>query len=358
MKTGQDNSVKNGKGAFSKPNTSHAETMPVQKRMRPDKGMLGVKTAVKAKGVAKQKMGRKAKQEAPERMVEKAAQQEQQTRAQQVASKAPADKLVPQPIEFPANQLHGNKDRHHASKTPAAEALGRKGASNSQQASPAAAAQGRGQSSPSEAQQAPAAQALRKKWVSQTQQRPGEATPGRQARRSAAVPAQAKQQATLPGQVVAEDSRKGPQKRPKHSAVRACRPDQQDTPSGQLSGPAAPQNKKSKQLAAKSAQKACKAAQASPDGMPRGAKRKKPADDPCLPNQEVSLAKQAPAAQPLQDRDAKEPAAKQNHAKTKACVQTNSSCSTHAAQSAWLPAHLLMTLAVRRLALCTKTDKN
>ena len=338
MKTGQDDSVKNGKRASSKQSSLHAKSMPGQKRMHPDKGMLGVKTALKAKGVAKQKRGRKANLTTPERVFEKAAQRAQQTRAQQVASKAPVDELVPQPGKFPANQLHRNRERHNAMKTPAAETLGRKGVSSSQQAPPAAAAKGLGQSRPSQAKQASAAQALRKKRVSQTQQGPGEATPGRQAKRSAAEPAQAEQQITLAGQVAAEDSRNEAQKRPKHSAVRACAADKQDAPSGQLSGPAAPQTKKSKQLAADPPKKTCKAAQALPDGGLRGRKRKTPAADPSLPDQEVSLAKQAPAAQRLQNSDAKEPAAKQIHAKNKVCIQTHSGYGIHASQSAWLHA--------------------
>ena len=346
--------MKNGKRASSKQSSLHAKSMPGQKQMHPDKGMLGAKTALKAKGVAKQKRGRKVKQAAPERMVEKAAQQAQQTRAQQVASKAPADTLATQPIQFPAEQVHGNRERHHALKTPAADTLGRKRVSNSQQASPAAAAKGPGHSSPPQAEQVPAAHARGKKRVSQTQQGPAEATPGRKTKRSAAGPVQAGQQATVAGQVAAGDARKEARKRPKHSAVRACGADQQDTPSGQLAGPAAPQNKKSKQLAGDSAQKACKAAQASPDGMPRGTKRKKPAADTCLPDQKASQAAQAPAAQPLHNRDAKEPAAKQSHAKTKACIQTKSSYGIHASQSAWLPAHLLITLAVSDLATCIK----
>ena len=321
METGQDNGVKNGRWASSKQSTLHAKSMPGQKQMRPDKGMFGVKTTLKAKGVAKQKRGRKAKQAAPERVAEMAAQQAQQTRAQQVASKALADKLVTQTEKPLTKQLHGNRERHHAPKTPAAETLVRKGASCSQQASPAAAAKVPGLSSPPQVKQAPAAQALRNKRVSQTQQGPSQATPGRQAKRFAAELAQAEQQTTF---------------------------------AGQLSGPAAPQSKKSKQLAAGSAQKTCKAAQASPDGMLRGAKRKKPAADPCLPDQEVSLAEQAPAAQPLCNRSAKEPAAKQSHAKTKVCIQMNRSHGTHPSQFAWLPAHLLIALAVSRLAACIK----
>ena len=321
MKTGQDNGVKNGRWASSKQSTLHAKSMSGQKQMRPDKGMFGVKTTLKAKGVAKQKRGRKAKQAAPERVAEMAAQQAQQTRAQQVASKALADELVTQTEKPLTKQLHGNRERHHAPKTPTAETLVRKGVSCLQQASPAAAAKVPGLSSPPQVTQAPAAQALRNKRVSHTQQGPRQATPGRQAKRSAAEFAQTEQQTTL---------------------------------AGQLSGPAAPQSKKSKQLAADSAQKTCKAAQASPDGMLRGAKRKKPAADPCLPDQEASLAKQAPAAQLLQTRDAEEPTASQNHAKSKACNQTNNSCGIHASQSAWLPAHLLITPAARRLAACTK----
>ena len=343
--------MKNGRKALSKQSSLHAKGKPGQKQMRPDKGMLGLNSALKAKGVAKQKRGRKAKQAALVRVVDKAAQQSQQIGAQHISmetslhaedipeAKAFANEVVTQTEKFPAKLLHGNKGRHHARKRPAADTLGRKGGSYSQQAPSADAAKAPGKSSPPRAKQAPAAQAQGKERVSQTVPGPGEATPGRQAKRSAAELALADQEITVAGQVAAEELAKEARERPKHSATKA---DQQDTPSGQLPRPAASQNRRSKQPAAGPAQKACKTVQAPPHGSLRRKKRKKPAADPCLPDQEIPLAKQAPAAQLPHKRNAKEPAAKQNHANGKVCDQMHNSywhpclsaCMSHS-----IPAH-------------------
>ena len=327
---GQGNSVKNGRLAASNQSCLHAKSMPGQK-LQPDKGMLGVKTALKSKGVAVTKRGRKARPAAPERVVDKAAQRAHQSGAQQIASKetslcaedipeakAPADELVTQTGKIPAKQLHGNKARHRARKRTAAETPGRERVSYSQQAPPAAAAKVPGKGSPPQTKQALAAQALGKKRVSQTQQGPENRTPGRQAKRSAAEPALADLDAPPAGQVAAEDHPEQAQKWAKQSAVRACKADQQSTPSGQLSGPAVPQSMESKQAAAGLAQKACEAAHASPDGMLRGRKRKKPAADLGLPDQKVCQAKQAPAAQLPHNKHVKEPASKQSKAKHEA----------------------------------------